>query len=253
MKISVITVSYNSAATIGDTLRSVAAQTYPHVEHLVIDGGSKDATMDVVREHGSHVATVVSERDKGIYDAMNKGLAMATGDVVGFLNSDDMLADVDALARIAAGMEDSAVDAVYGDLVFVAPTDLQQVVRYWRPGDHRSGLCARGWMAPHPTFYVRRLVLAASGGFSLDYRLAADFELMLRLFEVKLIRSKYLPVTLVRMRMGGATTGSIRNVLHGNIEASRACRNNGFRGGIPFILSKITSRIPQFLSRPARS
>lgn len=250
MKISVVTVCRNSGATIGDTLRSVASQSHPDIEHLVIDGVSTDSTLDVVREHGAHVAQLVSECDRGIYDAMNKGLRLATGDVVGFLNADDILADKDVLARIAQGMADASVDAVYGDLVFVAPQDTQRVLRYWRPGPYHGGLCTSGWMVPHPTFYVRRKVLAENQGFSPEYRLAADFELMLRLFEVAKIRSAYLPTTLVRMRMGGATTGSLGNIIRGNLEAAHACRRHGYAGGIGFIVRKVARRIPQFFSRP---
>jgi glycosyltransferase involved in cell wall biosynthesis len=250
MRISVVTVSYNSAATIGDTLRSVAAQTHPDVEHVVIDGGSRDGTQDVVRQQGAHVAQFVSERDRGIYDGMNKGLARATGDVVGFLNSDDMFASPEALASLAAAFADEAVDAVYADLVFVDPVDTSHVVRYWRPGPYVPGSCRGGWMPPHPTFYVRRRVLQANPPFDLEFRLQADFELILRLFEVVKIRSRYLPETLVRMRVGGATTGSWRNIVRGNIEAARASRKNGFRGGLLFMLTKMLRRLPQFLARP---
>jgi glycosyltransferase involved in cell wall biosynthesis len=246
----VITVSYNSAATIGDTLRSVAAQTYPDVEHIVIDGGSKDGTQDIVREQGAHVAQFVSEPDRGIYDAMNKGLARATGDVVGFLNSDDMLAGPDALAAVAAAFVDESVDAVYADLVFVDPVNTRRVVRYWQPGPYVSGSCRGGWMPPHPTFYVRRRILQANPPFDLEFRLQADFELILRLFEIVKLRTRYLPQILVRMRVGGATTGSWRNIIRGNVEAARACRKNGFRGGLLFMMTKTLRRLPQFLARP---
>ena len=253
MKISIITVAYNSAATIADTLRSVAAQTYPDIEHIVIDGASTDDTLTVVKAHGRHVQVLVSERDHGIYDAMNKGLALASGQIVGFLNSDDMLADPGAVTRIAQGFSATTVDAVYGDLVFVDPIDTARVVRYWQPGPYRTGLVPKGWMPPHPTFYVRRDVLRANGGFNVDYRLQADFDLMLRLFEIAKIRSNYLPSTLVRMRIGGATTGSIGNIVRGNLEAANACRQHGYPGGIGFILGKLARRVPQFFNRAPRT
>jgi len=248
LKISVITVAYNSARTLGDTLKSVAAQSHPDVEHLLIDGGSTDGTADLVRLHGQHLARYVCEPDCGIYDAMNKGLA--TGDVVGFLNSDDIYAGPTALASVARGLADPAVDAVFGDLVFVDPVDTSRVMRYWKASPHKPGACGRGWMPPHPTLYVRRSVLQECGGFNLAYRLQADFELILRLFELQHLRAAYLPEVLVRMRMGGATTGSVRNVLRGNLEAARACRQHGLPGGWTFIARKIASRIPQFLRRP---
>lgn len=252
MKVTIITVAYNSAATIADTLRSVAVQTHPSIEHIVIDGASKDGTAAIVRSEGSHVARLLSEPDRGIYDAMNKGLALASGDVVGFLNSDDMLADPDSVADIAAGLGQNDVDAVYGDIVMVDPVQPVLVRRYWRPGAFQPGACARGWMAPHPTLYVRRALLQSSGGFNLAYRLQSDFDLELRLFECMKIRAKYLPRTLVRMRMGGATTGSLGNILRGNLEAARAAQCNGFPGGWRFIASKITHRIPQYWARPGK-
>jgi glycosyltransferase involved in cell wall biosynthesis len=250
MKISIITVCFNSSATIIDTLRSVAEQTYPDIEHLIIDGASQDNTLALVRLHGAHVSKVISENDSGIYDAMNKGLRLASGDVVGFLNSDDIFEDLTAVERIVSTFSSSASDAVYGDLVFVKPTDTTKAVRFWRPGPHATGACARGWMPPHPTFYAKRELLVSAGGFDLQYQFQADFDLMLRLFEVQQIYSTYLPSTLVRMRMGGATTGSFRNMICGNLEAAHACRQHGFSGGLQFLLRKIGRRLPQFFSRP---
>ena len=250
MKISIITVSFNSARTIGDTLKSVAAQSFNNIEHILVDGGSTDETMEIVRREGNHLAAIVSEPDNGIYDAMNKGLALATGDVVGFLNSDDLLATPDSIAAIAAGFSNEAVEGVYGDLVFVDPKKIERVVRFWRPGSHFAGACAKGWMAPHPTLYVQRNVLVRIGGFDIKYKLQSDFDLMLRLFEKEQIKTKYVQKVLVRMRMGGATTGSIRNIIKGNLEAARACRKAGFSGGILFIARKMSSRLPQFFRRP---
>lgn len=249
MKITVITVAYNSAATIADTLRSVAAQDYKDLEHIVIDGASTDSTLEIIREEGGHVAKLVSERDGGIYDAMNKGLGLATGDVVGFLNSDDVFADPEVVKQLARAMSDPTVDAVYGNLVFVSQVDPMHIVRYWQPSPHRAGACASGWMPPHPTLYVRRSLLAKVGGFDTSYRLQADFEFCLRLFEVHRVKAVHLPLTLVRMRMGGATTGSVRNVMRGNLEAARACRQHGFPGGLAFIARKMASRIPQFFRK----
>jgi len=250
MKISVITVAYNSANTLRDTLHSVAAQTHPEIEHILIDGGSTDGTADLVRQHGGHLARYVSEPDRGIYDAMNKGLYLATGDVIGFLNSDDMFAEPCSLAEIANSFDAADVDAVYGDIVMVDPLQLHMVRRYWRPGPFKAGACARGWMAPHPTLYVRRDILQSTGGFNLDYSLQSDFDLELRLFECMKIRAKYMPRTIVRMRLGGATTGSLRNILRGNLEAAKSAQSHGFSGGFRFIASKVIGRLPQYWDRP---
>jgi glycosyltransferase involved in cell wall biosynthesis len=253
MKISIITVAFNSAETIRDTIESVLTQVHPQIEYIVIDGDSQDATPEIVRSYGARISRFISEPDRGIYDAMNKGLALSTGDVVGFLNSDDMLLDQDSIAAIAAGFDSTQVDAVYGDILMVDPLQVLLVRRYWRPGTYQSGACARGWMAPHPTLYVRRDLLQSSGGFNLDYRLQSDFDLELRLFECMKMRARYLPRTLVRMRMGGATTGSLRNIIRGNLEAAKSAQRNGFPGGWRFIASKLARRLPQYWAQPGKS
>jgi glycosyltransferase involved in cell wall biosynthesis len=249
MKISIITVSFNSGSTLGDTLKSVAAQTHPEIEHILIDGGSTDNTRDLVDQHGKHLYKYVCEPDQGIYDAMNKGLALATGEVVGFLNSDDLFFESDSVAKISSAFSDPEIDAVYGNIVMVDPLQLQKIRRYWRPGIFKHGAFASGWMVPHPTLYVRRDILNSAGGFNLRYRLQSDFDLELRLFEIMKIRAKYLPSTIVRMRMGGATTGSFFNIFRGNIEASISVRSNGFSGGLRFIIFKILRRLPQYFIR----
>lgn len=252
MKISVITVCFNAAKTIGKALDSVATQTHPDVEHIVIDGGSRDSTVGVIRQMGWRVARLVSEPDRGIYDAMNKGLRLASGDVVGFLNADDMFADEGVLSLVAAALTDHSVDACYGDLCYVDPGDVDRVIRYWRSSSFREGAFATGWVPPHPTFYVRRKVYLSEGGFDISYRLAADFEIMLRLLEVRHIRSRYLPRVMVRMRLGGATNQSWRNVLHQNREIIRALRQHGVSVSLPrLVASKAASRATQFVRRPA--
>ncbi len=227
MRPSVITVCFNSAATIADTLSSVAAQEGVEVEHIVVDGASTDGTMEVIRGHAWKPARVISEPDRGIYDAMNKGIAAATGEVVGFLNADDVFASPAALRSIAHAFEHPATDAVYGDLVYVRSNDLGASVRYWRSGPFRVGATAYGWAAPHPTFYVRRRLLEQHGGFDLRFRVAGDAELMIRLLERHRIRVRYLPEVLVRMRVGGVSNRSVHNVLRGNAEIIEALRKNG--------------------------
>ncbi len=253
MKISVVTATWNSAATIADTLVSVNAQTHPDVEQIIVDGGSTDATLAIVKAQGERVTVVVSERDKGIYDAMNKGLKLASGDVVGLLNSDDFLASPDVLETVAEAFADPAVDAVYGDLCYVRQNMPSQIVRYWRSGPFRSGSFARGWAPPHPTLYVRRELYDRFGSFDLAYSLAADFELMVRFLEVHRVRVRYLPQVLVRMRMGGASNKSLRNIVRANREIWRALHHHGLAGSmLGWFVHKAFLRGRQFLARPAK-
>ncbi len=252
MKISVITVSYNSAATMEDTLRSVAAQRYQEVEHLIVDGGSRDGTLEIIDRHRATLAQVVSEPDQGVWDAMNKGIALARGEVVGFLNADDVYADERCLETVAAAFADPEVDACYADLVYVDRMDTGRVVRYWRSRDFTPGLFRLGWMPAHPTFFVRRCIYARCGGFDLRYPRQSDFELAMRLLEVHRIRARYIPRILVKMRTGGMSNNSWRNILRGNLEAYRACRSSGIRVTPLFIVRKMLSRLPQFFAKPER-
>lgn len=249
MKVSVITVCFNSAKTISDTLRSVMEQSHPDVEHIVVDGGSIDDTLPIISQTPNRVSRLVSEPDSGIYDAMNKGLTLATGDIVGFLNSDDIYADTDSLAEVVRAFADLAIEACYGDVLFVAADDSARTVRYWRAGAYCPGRLQNGWMPPHPTFYVRRQIYDLAGGFDLAYRLQADFEMAIRLVEIRGLRMHYIPRTLVRMRMGGASNASIGNVVKGNLEAYRAARKHGLPISPLFMVKKILSRLPQFFAR----
>lgn len=252
MKISVITVAYNSAATIADTLDSVAAQSHADVEHIVVDGGSGDNTLAIVRQRGQHVARVVSAPDRGIYDAMNKGIALATGDVVGFINSDDFYASTAVLTQVATAMADPAVDGCYGDLCYVQQAQVDTIVRYWRSSAHRPGQFGRGWVPPHPTLFLRRSLFARFGAFDLSYPIAADFELMARLLEVHRIKTVYLPQVLVKMRLGGTTNRSIGNIVKQNREIWRALAAHHLQPSpLKFIAGKISSRGRQFFTRPA--
>jgi len=246
MKITVITVAYNSAATIADTLRSVAAQEHPDIEHIVIDGASRDDTLDIVRREGAHVARVVSEPDRGIYDAMNKGLQLATGDFVGFLNADDLYADPLAVSRIAEAAARPSVDAVFGDLVYVRGDDTSRVVRWWRSGAFHRGRLGWGWMPPHPTFYVRRGLLQATGiAFDAGLRISADYEFMLRCLSRPGAQAAYVPHVLVRMRLGGASNRSVRALLRKMHEDTQAMRRNGV-GGWLTLACKNLRKVPQF-------
>lgn len=260
MKISLITISFNSEATIGDTLRSVAEQSHPDIEHIVIDGASRDGTLQVLREQGAHVARMVSEPDKGLYDAMNKGLALASGEVVGLLNADDVLADRHAVAHVAAAFApapQAAPDCVYGDLVYVAADDLERVVRYWRSGAFTPSRLRFGWMPPHPAFYMRRSRLDDVGLFDTTLRIAADYDFMLRCLTMPGVRVAYVPKVLVRMRLGGISNRSIASLLNKSREDLTVMRRHGV-GSWLTLVSKNLRKLPQFFgtgaktSRPAR-
>lgn len=248
MKISVITVVYNGESSIEDTILSVHNQDYRDVEHIVIDGGSMDRTLTILKQHRDKFAALISEPDEGMYDAMNKGLALATGDIIGFLNADDVYSDSGVLREIARVIEIQKVDACYGDLVYVDRTDTNKVVRYWKSRPYQDGFFEKGWMPAHPTFYVKRWVYEKYGGYDLTYRRQSDFELAMRFLVVHKIKSIYIPKVLVRMRSGGVSQG-LRHILEGNIEAYRACRKHSLDVTPLFIVKKILSRVPQFLRR----
>jgi glycosyltransferase len=256
--VTLITVCWNSAATIRDTIESVLAQDYPHIDYVIVDGVSTDGTLDIVRayrersgdRHGDRIR-LLSERDRGMYDSLNKGLAMARGDVVGLIHSDDMLAAPDTISRIAEAFRDPAVECVYGDLDMVDPQDTRKVVRHWRSRLHRPGDLPRGWYPPHVTLYIRRSVLQEVGPFDLRYRIAADMDHMVRLFEVRGMRCVHLPQVLVRMRAGGASNRSLRNIWRANVETWRSLRSHGFRVGPWFIVFKLMRKIPQLFVRRA--
>lgn len=244
MKISIITVSYNSGRTIGDTLTSVAMQSHRDIEHIIIDGASTDDTLAIARAQGAHVAKMLSEPDSGIYDAMNKGLALASGEFVGFLNADDMLATPDTIAAIALAAE--TADVVCGDLVYVRQEQSDTVLRYWRCGPFASSRLRFGWMPPHPTFYVRRSLLTQIGGFHTRMRIAADYDFMLRCLCHPGLRVAYVPQVLVKMRMGGASNRSLQAILRKSREDLDALQRNRV-GGILSLICKNLRKLPQFL------
>jgi glycosyltransferase involved in cell wall biosynthesis len=240
----------NAAATLEEAILSVDAQRHAVREHIVVDGGSDDGTREVLERHRHRLAHALSEPDRGIYDAMNKGIALATGEVIGFLNADDRYAHADVVSRIAEQFIDPDVGACYADLVYVHKENTSQVVRYWKSRRYEPGLFERGWMPAHPTFYARRDLYARLGGYNTAYRLQSDFDLTMRFLAVHGVHSVYVPETWVEMRLGGATNRSVRNVIRGNLEAYRAARSHGLRVTPFFMVRKVLSRVPQFLSRP---
>lgn len=230
MKISIITATFNSAVTVRDTLKSVLQQTYKDVELIIKDGGSKDETLAICREFEPKFEgkmKIISCPDKGIYDAMNQGIEAATGQIVGILNSDDMYYDETVLEAIAKAFEDDCTDAVCGDLIFVDPKDTQIVVRTWTGSPYKS-FCS-GWHPAHPTFYAKRELFDKYGTFDTTFDISADFELMLRFIEKNGAKIKYLNRVMIKMRQGGESTGSLKNIIKGNKNIIRAFKKNGIK------------------------
>jgi glycosyltransferase len=248
MKISVITATWNSERTIKDTLMSYRSQSYKNTEYIIIDGGSTDSTMDIVDEHKDIVDYVISERDSGIYDALNKGIEAATGDVVGFLHSDDVFAYNGALKAIANSFQQHNVDSVYGDLNYVSKTNINKVIRRWESGEYNRNNILNGWMPAHPTFYLKRSNYNTLGSFDLEYKIAADYDSVLRYLWKNNITTAYIPKVLINMRVGGESNRSISNIIKKTREDYRALQYNGvpaFRA----ILGKNLSKIPQFFKK----
>jgi len=235
MKISVVTPVYNEPR-IESTLESIVAQEgVPDTEIIVVDGGSTDETPQIIERFSDVVDVYINEPDDGVYDAMNKGIARATGEVVGILNADDRYHDEDVLNRVCETFEDGAADLCYGDLVYVNGDD--EVVRYWESGNYRPRRFYFGWMPPHPTVFVKREVYDRCGRFDLDFSIAADYELLLRFLLKHELSAAYIDRVLVRMRTGGKSNESIANIVHANAEVYKAWQKNGLSGGmhVPFV------------------
>ncbi|MDP4148465.1 MAG: glycosyltransferase family 2 protein [Bacteroidota bacterium] len=245
MKISIITATYNSAATLRDTLTCIRQQEHPDIEHILIDGGSTDDTLKIAAEF-PHLAQVVSGRDKGIYDAMNKGLSKATGDVIGILNSDDVYTGPDVLSLVAKAFADPTVMTSYADLQYVDQADLNKVIRTWKTGPFRKKSFYYGWMPPHPTFFVRREVYDQVGLFDISLRSAADYEMMLRILVRHGMSARYIPRVIVRMRTGGMSNASFRNRLRANKEDRIAWKLNGLTPYFFTLLMKPLRKLPQY-------
>ena len=249
MKISIITVSYNSAKTIEDTIKSVLSQTYPDIEYIIIDGGSTDGTLEIIKKYRDKIAKFISEPDKGLFDALNKGIKMATGEIVGILHSDDFYADGKIIESIAGAMAKQNADVCWGDLVYVDRNDIEKAVRYWKSSSYKKGKFKKGWMPPHPTFFAKKELFEKYGYYKLEMRMAADYELMLRFMERYGVKTCYLPRVLTKMRIGGVSNRSFKNLkimIRGNIDSYRAWKINDLKGGwlVPLLkpLSKIFQR-----------
>lgn len=250
MKISVVTAVLNRVETIGSAIESLDRQSFGAVEHIVQDGGSTDGTLEILAAHAAPHRWIKSTADGGIYDALNRGIARANGEIVGILHADDVFAASDVLAQVAEAFADPKVVGVYGDLVYVAQHDVTRVIRHWRAGAYRPGMLARGWMPPHPTLFLRREVFERYGTYNTDYRIAADYEAILRWLGAGIALS-YIPKVLVRMRMGGASNRSLGQIWRKSQEDYRALRTHGV-GGLPTLAAKNFGKLGQFLPQPTR-
>jgi glycosyltransferase len=248
MKISIITASFNSEKSIRDTLESVRCQEYGNVQHLIIDGLSTDKTMQIVSEY-PNVAKVISEKDNGIYDAMNKGLRIATGEVIGILNSDDLYVDNKVLKEVAEIFADEQVDACYADLQYVQESDTNLLVRNWKSGAFTKNSFLYGWMPPHPTLFLRRRVYDKIGFFNLAFKTAADYELILRVFVTNEFKIRYLPRVIVKMRTGGASNASVKRRIDANKEDRMAWKVNNLKPYFFTLYLKPIRKIFQFINK----
>ncbi len=244
MEVSIITAVFNSSKTIEDCMKSIHFQTYPHIEHIIIDGGSTDGTLNIIEKYRDKIAKLVSEPDRGIYDAMNKGINLATGDIIGILNSDDVFADKNTVSRAVSAIVDQNVDSCYADIIFVDRADTSKVVRTWQSGPYEKKKFRAGWMPPHPTFFVRRSVYDKYGLLNLDFPLAADYELMLRFLYKREISTAYIPKVLVKMRAGGTSRPGMYTI-KSVIENYRAWKVNGLPYPVT-VLQKPFAKISQF-------
>ena len=248
MLVSVITVCFNSAATIRDTIESVLNQRNINLEYIVVDGASSDETPDIIRSYGRRISHVVCEPDQGMYDAMNKGVALASGDIIGILNADDIY-ESDNILQAITGVFAADTMAVYGDLLYVDPLDTRKVRRTWISGEYREGAFLDGWMPPHPTFFVRRQVYERYGNYSLALKSAADYEFMLRVIHKHNIPLAYLNQVVIRMRAGGKSNASLKNRLIANREDRLAWSMNKLRPGKLTLIKKPLSKLRQFFDR----
>jgi len=249
MKISIITVCYNSEKTIADCITSVVNQSYDNLEYIVIDGKSTDTTMEIIASFGDQIFKVVSEKDKGMYDAINKGIRMASGDIIGVLNSDDYYTNELVIEDVMSKFNEANSDALYADLNYVDQIDTNNVVRYWKSGDYKPNSFLSGWMPPHPTFFIRKEWYLKYGEYSLELVSAADYELMLRMVLKHGARLAYLPRIIVNMRVGGMSNSSLRNRLRANKEDRKAWEMNGLTPKSYTLIFKPMRKIIQYVKR----
>lgn len=248
-KVSIITVCYNSEKTIEDTILSVINQSYTNIEYIVIDGVSTDNTLSIINKYKDKITTIISEKDNGIYDAINKGIRLASGDIIANLNSDDFYIDNNVIADVVATFEKEKTDTLYADLYYVDAVDTNKIVRYWKSKQYKEGLFLKGWMPPHPTFFVRKEVYHKYGSFDLQFKSAADYEIMLRFVHRFKSSIAYLPRVIVKMRVGGVSNASLKNRIKANQEDRKAWKVNGLKPHAFTLIFKPLSKLFQFVSK----
>jgi glycosyltransferase involved in cell wall biosynthesis len=248
-QITIITVCHNSVSTIADTLRSVASQSYINFEHIVIDGGSTDGTIEIIKKFEDKISVWVSEPDDGIYDAINKGIGMSNGDIIGILHSDDLYIDKHVISNVVQEFRNN-VDSVYADLVYVERNNLQNIVRYYDSSIFQISKFAYGWMPAHPTCFIKKNVYDKYGLYKTDYIIAADYELLVRFYAKHRVSYSYLPKVIVKMRSGGLSTRNFKSNVILNREIVRACRENGIETNIFKVYSKYFVKMFQLIKRP---
>ena len=248
MKITLITVTYNSASTIKDCISSIYNQTYEDIEHIVIDGASKDNTVEIIKSIPNRVVKLISEPDKGIYDAMNKGISHASGEVVGILNSDDFYRENNVIENIMKLFQKQKTDCIFANINYVHPINVDRIVRKWISGPYGSKDFNKGWHPPHPAFFVKNEYFKIYGDYDLSFKLAADFELMLRFLEKYKLSNYYYPESIVNMRLGGVTNRNLRNIFDQNIECYKAFKKNQLKVSILYPLFRLLPKIKQFFN-----
>jgi glycosyltransferase len=248
LKISIISAVYNNSEHLEACFSSVFSQSYPNIEYIVVDGGSTDGSVDIIRKYEHKISQWISEPDRGIYDALNKGIAMASGDVIGFLHSDDLFNSSGTIQNIAETFEKTDCDATYGNLEYVSRNNPGQVIRFWKSSPFKFELLKTGWMPPHPTLFVKRKWYGEKGTFRTDFRISADYDLILRLFSDSRFKSSYIDQVITRMRTGGASNRSLKNIYVKSKEDYIALRQTKV-GGFGTLFLKNAQKILQFVKR----
>lgn len=249
MKMTLITNVLNAEETIEESILSATNQTYEDIEYIVVDGVSKDKTLSILDKYAEKISKFISEPDKNLYDAMNKGIKLASGDIIGFLHADNLFVSDNVIKRVAEVFKQREVDAVWGDLTYVDKQNTQKTIRYWKSCAYSEGLFNKGWMPPHPAFFVKKAVYEKYGYFNTDFEISADYEIMLRFLHKHKISTAYLPKILVKMRLGGVSNRNFRNIIRKSREDIKAWKVNGLKGGIDTVFLKNISKIPQFFTR----
>jgi glycosyltransferase involved in cell wall biosynthesis len=243
LKVSIITVSFNSAKTIADTIDSVLSQDFPEIEYIIVDGCSTDGTVDIIRQNENRISQWISEKDQGMYDAMNKGIAMATGDVIGILNSDDVYMNTRVVSDLMRLMQSQNTEVVFADLILVDSSNQNKIIRYYDSGRFHPNKFKYGWMPAHPTVFLKRELYQRVGKFSTTYQIAADYEMLIRMLAIEKASYAYYPKPVVRMRSGGASTSGISRNWILNQEIIRACKENGIYTNLFMLLLKVPAKL----------